>query len=63
MRFAFLYLLPRVYLERIGYSLKVPGVFAVNVCSFTFFFRGLHLWQNLYCLVNRVQSQISPLDL
>lgn len=61
MRFAFLYLVPRVVLARIGYSLKVPDLLSVNVCSFTFFFGRLML--NQYCLVNQVQSQIFPLDL
>ena len=49
MRFAFLYLLPRVVLARIGYSLKdslglrIPREPLVNVGSLSFFFLHLEL--------------------
>jgi ABC-type proline/glycine betaine transport system permease subunit len=61
MRFAFLYLLPRVVLARIGYSLKVPGVFAVNICSFTFFFRARDLKLTRSFLRIRGQIRVCPL--
>jgi hypothetical protein len=60
MRLAFLYLLPRVVLARIGYSLKVPGCFAVNVCSFTFFFG--FLYKTLDCLWSQGRNQMIPLN-